>query len=150
MTTTPQYPDGSRLVPRVMAALLVVLVLADLGLAAIAALFFAIRSDSGSDDDSAAFAILGVSALVGAVIYLVTAVASARRPGRGRELATAGRSLALLRLLLLVVAIVIAAVVAGLDAMTSGISVFLMVLALFEAMIGLWVTRVVTRRIKLG
>lgn len=126
-----------------LALLIGMLVLADGALAALGlVIWYALWRGNLTGDVAATLLLLGGSAALGALAYVLALLALARGPGVARF----ASALAVLRLLGVLVALAFIAFRLGLDALIGLIETFGVVVATAEALGALMVTRVVRRR----
>ncbi|GID32470.1 hypothetical protein [Paractinoplanes brasiliensis] len=127
-----------------LSALTGLMALADAGLALLGLLIWnAYRRDNLTGSEAATFTLLGVSAAVGALILLTAAIGLARHSQGATRLATA---LAGLRTAAVVVALAVIAIQIGGSALAGLLETTGALVALFDALIALWVTAVAARR----
>lgn len=145
---TPARTEGRRSL--VLASLTGTLVLADGGLAAIGLMVWAAhRRGDLTAPESATFILLGVSAVVGAVVLLLTVIALARGV-QGRGLARVASALAWLRMAGVIIALMAIAVRLGVSAIAGFFETSGAVVAVAESAGVLIVTGVAVRRTRHG
>jgi uncharacterized membrane protein (DUF485 family) len=142
MTTPPAERRGSP----VLASLTGILVLAEAGLAALGVTIWnAQRHGHLTGAEAATFVLLGASAAVGAVVYLLGLIALARG-AQGRELARLASSLAWLRTAGVLIALIAFVLLIGTSAIAGILETFGAVLAVLDALVAVYVTGVAVRR----
>jgi hypothetical protein len=130
----------------VLASLTGVAVLADGGLAALGLLIWnAYRTDHLTAAEAATFVVLGVSAVAGAVVLLLTSIALARGR-RGHGTAKLAYGLAWLRLFAVIIALLVVAARLGASAVVGLSETFGAILAAGDAALALGGTAVAVRR----
>jgi hypothetical protein len=145
MTSTPTR--GRNLV---LAALTGILALTDCAFAALGWLIWATeRRGDMTRPEAATFILLGVSAVVGAVVLLTALVALVRGPS-GRGAARTASALAWLRLAGVLIALVAVTIWLGASAIVGLLQTFGLILALVDVAIALMVTGVAERRTRHG
>ncbi|MEU4221848.1 hypothetical protein [Actinoplanes sp. NPDC026623] len=141
--TTP--PDERRRSPG-LALLTGILVLAEAFLARLGVMVWNEQRDGHlTGAEAATFIVIGVSAAIGAVLYLFTLCAFARGV-RGHGLARFASGLALLRLAGVMVALVAIAFLIDVSAIAGLQETFLAALAVLDALTAVYATRIAVRR----
>ncbi|MDY7087735.1 MAG: hypothetical protein SYR96_21840 [Actinomycetota bacterium] len=127
-----------------LAALTGLMALADAGLALLGLLIWnAYRRDNLTGSEAATFTLLGVSAAIGTLILLTAAIGLARHSQGATRLAT---TLAGFRTAAIVGALAVIAIQIGSSALAGLLETTGAVVAVFDALIALWVTAVAARR----
>jgi hypothetical protein len=142
MTSRPVERRGSP----ALAALTGILVLADAGLAALGATVWnAQRHGHLTGAEAATFILLGASAALGAVVYLITLIALARG-ARGSGLARLASRLAWLRTAGVIITLIAFVILISISAIAGALETFGAVLAVLDSLTAAYVTGVAVRR----
>jgi hypothetical protein len=141
-------PTGARSL--LLAGLTGMLVLAEVALAALGWMVWAAeRRGDLTGPEAATFILLGVSAVLGAVV-LLTALVALARGASGRGAARMASALGWLRMAGVVIALVVVTIWLGVSAIAGVLQSFGAVIALADAVIALIVAGVAQRRIRRG
>lgn len=146
MTIPPAGRGGSP----VLASLTGILVLADAGLAVLGVTVWNAQQNGHlTGAEAATFMLLGASAALGAVVYLVTLIALARG-GHGHGLARFASRLAWLRTAGVIIGLFAFVLLIGISAIAGALETFGAVLAVLDAFAAVYVAGVAVRRTRGG